>query len=73
MELAIRGVSRDRRPAQRGDLPFDLFEAQKGRRPLKIRVHGEHLCGLVEHGCYQQSWAHDPELELLFTQAETAW
>ena len=43
------------------------------RRPLKIGLHGEHLRGLVEHGCYQQSKAHDPDLELLFTQAETAW
>ena len=46
---------------------------EAARRPLKIGVHGEHLCGLVDHGCYQQSKTHDLELELLFTQAETAW
>jgi hypothetical protein len=41
---------------------------------VKIGVHGEHSYGLVEHGCgYQQNKAHDPELELLFTHAETAW
>jgi hypothetical protein len=41
----------------------------------KSGVYGEQLCAFVERGGYQQSKAHDPEpeLELLFTQAETAW
>jgi hypothetical protein len=48
---------------------------EKARRPLKSGVYGAQLCALVEQGGYQQSKAHDPEpeLELLFTQAETAW
>src|SRR5713101_5817736 len=67
----------DHRAAQRGDLLFDLFDAQGVRRPMKIGGHGEHRCALSQHGCYQQNNRHDGlvvEVELeLFTQAETAW
>ena len=66
----------DHRATQRGDLLFDLFDADGVWRPGYTGGYAKKRWVLGEHGSYKQSNRHEPEVEVeleLFTQAETAW